>query len=265
MRSGWNGSKSSSFSPVPANRIGLPTTSFTDSAAPPRASPSILVSTTPVRPTASSNSVATFTASWPVIASTTSSVSFGCTASRTRAARPSARRRPGAGRRCRRSRRRARAAPLRRGPPRATATGSVGSEYTGTPTRSPSTRSCSTAAGRWRSAPTSSGRRPWLSRSCASFADAVVFPEPWRPAIITTLGGFDDTVSLPVVPPRVSTSSSLTILMTCCAGLRLFATSAPRARSFTRAMNVASDADVDVGLEQRDPQLAARPRRSPCR
>ena len=23
-------------------------------------------------------------------------------------------------------------------------------------------------------------------------ADAVVFPEPWRPAIITTLGGFDD-------------------------------------------------------------------------
>ena len=56
---------------------------------------------------------------------------------------------------------------------------------------------------------------------------AVVFPEPCRPAIITTVGGFDDIVSLPVVPPRVATSSSLTILMTCCAGLRLFATSAP--------------------------------------
>ena len=74
---------------------------------------------------------------------------------------------------------------------------------TGTPTRSPSTRSCSTAAGRWRSAPTSSGRRPWLLSSRASFADAVVFPEPWRPAIITTVGGFDDIVSLPVVPPSV--------------------------------------------------------------
>ncbi len=79
MRSGWNASKSSSFSPVPANRIGLPTTSFTESAAPPRASPSILVRITPVRPTASSNSVATFTASWPVIASTTSRVSLGFT------------------------------------------------------------------------------------------------------------------------------------------------------------------------------------------
>ena len=57
MRSGWNGSNSSSFSPVPANRIGLPTTSFTDSAAPPRASPSILVRITPSRPTVSWNAV----------------------------------------------------------------------------------------------------------------------------------------------------------------------------------------------------------------
>ncbi len=69
-------------------------------------------------------------------------------------------------------------------------------------------------------------------------ADAVVFPEPWSPAIITTLGGFDDVVSLPVVPPRVWTSSSLTILMTCCAGERLLATSAPCARSFTRRMKL---------------------------
>ena len=47
-----------------AKRIGLPTTSFTDSAAPPRASPSILVRITPSRPTGSSNArSATFTAS----------------------------------------------------------------------------------------------------------------------------------------------------------------------------------------------------------
>ena len=47
MRSGWNGSKSSSPSPVDANMIGRPVMDATESAAPPRASPSSLVSTTP--------------------------------------------------------------------------------------------------------------------------------------------------------------------------------------------------------------------------
>ena len=47
MRSGWKRSNWSSFSPVEANRIGLPVTALTDSAAPPRASPSSLVITTP--------------------------------------------------------------------------------------------------------------------------------------------------------------------------------------------------------------------------
>ena len=41
-------------------------------------------------------------------------------------------------------------------------TGSPGSLNTGTSIWRPSVRSCSTAAGRWRSAPTSSGLRPWL-------------------------------------------------------------------------------------------------------
>ncbi len=44
----------------------------------------------------------------------------------------------------------------------ATVTGSDGSLNTGTPACSPRIRSCSTAAGRWRSAPTSSGLRPSL-------------------------------------------------------------------------------------------------------
>ena len=48
MRSGWNGSRPDSFSPVPANLTGLPVTWRTDNAAPPRASPSSLVSMTPV-------------------------------------------------------------------------------------------------------------------------------------------------------------------------------------------------------------------------
>ena len=47
MRSGWNCSNSFSFSPVEANAIGRPMTSLTDSAAPPRASPSIFDMITP--------------------------------------------------------------------------------------------------------------------------------------------------------------------------------------------------------------------------
>ncbi len=47
MRSGWKTSSPSSFSATPAYLIGAPVTWRTDSAAPPRASPSSLVSTTP--------------------------------------------------------------------------------------------------------------------------------------------------------------------------------------------------------------------------
>ena len=47
IRSGWKRSKSPSFSPVEANITGRPVSWAMDSAAPPRASPSSLVSTTP--------------------------------------------------------------------------------------------------------------------------------------------------------------------------------------------------------------------------
>ena len=60
------------------NLIGTPVTSRTERAAPPRASPSILVRIRPVMPTCSLNSAAARTASWPVMASTTSSTSVGC-------------------------------------------------------------------------------------------------------------------------------------------------------------------------------------------
>ena len=56
---GWNGSISPSFSPVPMNLIGLPVTALTESAAPPRASPSILLMSTPSMPRASSKVCAT--------------------------------------------------------------------------------------------------------------------------------------------------------------------------------------------------------------
>src|SRR5450759_2694387 len=71
----------------------------------------------------------------------------------------------------------------------ATATGSVDSLNTEIPARPPSTRSCSTAAGRCRSAPTSKGLRPCCLNHRASLAAVVVFPEPWRPAKRTTVGG----------------------------------------------------------------------------
>ena len=77
MRSGWKTSRPSIFSDTPANLIGAPVTWRTDSAAPPRESPSSLVSTTPVSGSASRNARAVFTASCPCIASTTNSVSIG--------------------------------------------------------------------------------------------------------------------------------------------------------------------------------------------
>ena len=79
IRSGWNFSKSPSFSPVEAYMIGLPVTAFTDSAAPPRASPSSLERITPSNCATSANCSATLTASWPVIASTTSRTTCGFT------------------------------------------------------------------------------------------------------------------------------------------------------------------------------------------
>ena len=56
---------------------GLPVIEAIDSAAPPRASPSSLVSTTPSKPTPSRNAWAVLTASWPIIASTTKRTSSG--------------------------------------------------------------------------------------------------------------------------------------------------------------------------------------------
>ena len=64
--------------------IGLPVTARTESAAPPRASPSSFVRITPSKSTASRNCSATLTASWPVIASSTMSTFCGFVALRTR-------------------------------------------------------------------------------------------------------------------------------------------------------------------------------------
>ena len=60
-----------------ANMIGRPVTVATDSAAPPRASPSSLDRTTPVKSTPSWNACAVSTAAWPIIASMTKRTSSG--------------------------------------------------------------------------------------------------------------------------------------------------------------------------------------------
>ena len=84
MRPAWRSasktSRPSIFSLVPANLIGAPVIWRTDIAAPPRESPSILVSTMPVSGRASLKALAVLIASWPCIASTTNSVSTGFTA-----------------------------------------------------------------------------------------------------------------------------------------------------------------------------------------
>ena len=242
--------------------IGWPVTYRTDSAAPPRASPSSLVRTTPVKPTPSWKAFAVVTASWPIIASTTNSVSSGWTASRMsaacchqlrvdaepaggvddddvvhgaagvldRVARPPA---PGRRRRCRARARRRRRRPAR-----------------------PTTDSCWTALGRCRSAATSSGVWPWLFSQRPSLPASVVLPEPCRPASMITVGDCLASRMRRVSPPRISMSSSLTILMTCCAGFSAWETSAPRARSLTALMKARTTGQRDVGLEQRDADLA---------
>ena len=74
MRLGLNSSSASNFSPVPRNLIGAPVTLRTVSAAPPRVSLSSLVRITPSTFSRSWNAFALRTASWPVIASTTSRI-----------------------------------------------------------------------------------------------------------------------------------------------------------------------------------------------
>ncbi len=85
MRSGWKRSKSSSFSPLPTNFMGVPVMWRMLKAAPPRVSPSALVRTTPVMASFSWKAPAERTASWPVMASATNRISTGAQAALMRA------------------------------------------------------------------------------------------------------------------------------------------------------------------------------------
>ena len=180
MRSGWNGSIMSSFSPVPTNLMGLPVAARMERAAPPRASPSSLVSSTPSMPRASSNALAALTASWPVMASTTSNISLGFTSALTAfsssISASSMWRRPAVSRNTI-------SLPWSAAylmASLAMVTGSICPiSNTGISSCLPTTCSWVMAAGRYTSQAASSGRRPnWRRIRPASLAPLVVLPAP---------------------------------------------------------------------------------------
>ena len=97
---------------------------------------------------------------------------------------------------------------------------------------------------------------PCLASSFASFAQAVVLPEPWSPAIRITVGPELAKARSRLAPPISSASSSLTIFTTCWPGLRLSSTPSPRQRSRDLRGELLDDLEVDVRLEQGEPDLA---------
>ena len=241
---------------------GRPVTEATDSAAPPRASPSSLVSTTPSKPTPSRNAWAVATASWPIIASTTNRTSSGSTASRMSeacfiisASTPS---RPAVSTMTTSCRVRL-ASSIEA---RATETGSPtplpgSGAKTGTPTRSPLTWSWVTALGRCRSAATRSGLLPCSFSQSASFAASVVLPAPWRPASRMTVGA-----ALGVAQPAGLAAEDVDELLVDDLDDLLGRVERPADLLATgplldRGHELLDHGQRDVGLEQRDPDLAA--------
>ena len=94
------------------------------------------------------------------------------------------------------------------------------------------------------------------SASSPSLPASVVLPEPCRPASMITVGGVLAYRSRRVSPPRISMSSSLTILMTCWAGFSALADLRAAGPLLDRGDERAHHRQRDVGLEQRDADLA---------
>mmetsp|Transcript_6365 Transcript_6365/g.14124 ORF Transcript_6365/g.14124 Transcript_6365/m.14124 type:complete len:207 (-) Transcript_6365:393-1013(-) len=200
--------------------MGLPLTSRTLSAAPPRESPSILVRMAPVMSTSSLKVLTSEAASWPVMASTTSSVSVGRTAVLMSFSSviisPSICRRPAV------STMTASTPSLRAcsTPFLAISTGLalVPISNTGTSMALPSLMSWSMAAGRYTSVATISTLFLDFFRYRASLPQAVVLPTPCSPAM-RMIWGKPCSRSLEPREPISSTSSSLTTLMNAMSGV----------------------------------------------
>ena len=90
----------------------------------------------------------------------------------------------------------------------------------------------------------------------ASLPARVVLPEPCRPASMITVGGFLANASWRVSPPRMPTSSSLTILTTCWAGLSAAGDLGALGAVLDAGDELAHHGQRDVGFQQRQPDLA---------
>ncbi len=98
------------------------------------------------------------------------------------------------------------------------------------PTALATCASCSRAAGRYTSVDTTSGRCPCSASHFANFPVVVVLPEPCKPTIIHTEGGFDANSGFACLPSIV-VNSSRTVLTTCWSGESCIITSLPIAFS----------------------------------
>ena len=262
-RSGWKASSASIFSPTPANLIGLPVTARIDSAAPPRASPSIRVRTTPVSGDLVGEALGDVdrVLAGQRVDDEQDLVRAG-RPRRPPSSRPSAPGRRGGGRRCRASARRSPAASRRCSARRAISTGGWPATIGRVATSAcwPSTASCSCAAGRLTSSDAIStflrsfslqplgelGGGGRLARALQ--ADHHDHRRRRRPPSSSPASS----------PPSISTSASLTILTTCWPGVTERSTCWPTAFSVTLSTKVRDHRQRDVGLEQGDPHLAHR-------
>ena len=104
------------------------------------------------------------------------------------------------------------------------------------------------------------GRRSCPRRSGAwrAWRVAVVLPEPCRPAIRITVGRLEAKARSRPEPPISSASSSLTTLTTIWPGIEALEHACAEARSLDAGDELLDDLEVDVGLEQREADLAHR-------
>ena len=134
----------------------------------------------------------------------------------------------------------------------------VSVRYTGTWICLPSCSSWSIAAGRCRSAAIRPGLRPCLRRASASFADVVVLPEPWRPAsrIDRELAERETRLALAHQRRQLVVHDLHDLL----AGRQALQDLLAERLLADPCDEVAHDGEVDVGLEQREADLAHRAR-----
>ncbi len=131
----------------------------------------------------------------------------------------------------------------------------AGAAKTGMSRLAPSVLSWSTAAGRYGSAATSMGRRPSFTTWRASLAADVVLPEPCRPTRATTAGLPD---RWKVRSPAESSAGQLLVddLHDLLAGVERLQDLGPDGALADPGRELLDDLEVDVGLEQRQPDLA---------